>query len=122
LIIGGATGNSNLTISGNNTFDTISSTKTVSHTIQLIAGSTTTVQNFTVSGNAGNLVTLTSTTNDQHNLVLTGGGSVSSVGYLNISYSNAGPSSSWLAGNGSVRGTYVTGWIFAQRGKWFTVF
>ena len=122
LIIGGATGTSNLTITGNNTFDTVSSTKTVSHTILLIAGSTTTVQNFTVSGNAGNLVTLTSTTNSQHNLVLTGGGTVSSVGYLNISYSNAGPSSTWLAGNGSVRGTNVTGWIFPQRGKWFTVF
>jgi hypothetical protein len=122
LIIGGETGTSSLTISGNNTFDTISSTKTVSHTIQFIAGSTTTVEDFTVSGSEGNLVTITSTTSNQHNLVLTGDGSVDSVEYLNISYSNATPASTWLAGNGSVRGSTVTGWIFPQQGSWFNIF
>jgi hypothetical protein len=122
LIIGGATGTSNLTISGNNTFDTISSTKTVSHTLQFIAGSTTTVENFTVSGSEGNMVTITSTTNAQHNLVITGADTVDTVGYLNISYSNASPTGRWLAGNGSVRGSTVTGWIFEQTGNWLTMF
>jgi hypothetical protein len=122
LVIGGTTGTSNLTISGNSTFDTISSTKTVSHTVQFIAGSTTTVENFTVSGSEGNLVTITSTTNAQHNLVITGADTVDTVGYLNISYSNASPTGRWLAGNGSVRGSTVTGWIFEQTGNWLTMF
>jgi hypothetical protein len=122
LVIGGTTGTSNLTISGNNTFDTISSTKTVSHTLQFIAGSTTTVENFTVSGSEGNMVTITSTTNAQHNLVITGADTVDTVGYLNISYSNASPTGRWLAGNGSVRGSTVTGWIFEQTGNWLTMF
>jgi hypothetical protein len=122
LIIGGTTGINFLTISGNNSFDTISSTKTVSHTLQFIAGSTTTVENFTVSGSEGNLVTITSTTNAPHNLVITGGDAVDSVGYLNISYSNASPTGRWLAGPGSVRGSTVTGWIFEQTGNWLTMF
>jgi hypothetical protein len=122
LVIGGTTETSNLTISGNNTFDTISSTKTVAHAVQFIAGSTTTVENFTVSGSEGNLVTITSTTNAQHNLVITGADTVDTVEYLNISYSNASPTGRWLAGNGSVRGSTVTGWIFEQTGNWLTMF
>ena len=122
LVIGGTTGTSNLTISGNSTFDTISSTKAVAHTLQFIAGSTTTVENFTVSGSEGNMVTITSTTNAQHNLVITGADTVDTVGYLNISYSNASPTGRWLAGNGSVRGSTVTGWIFESTGNWLTMF
>jgi hypothetical protein len=121
LVIGGVTGTSNLTITGNNTFDTISSTKTVAHAIQFIANSTTTVSNFTASGSRGNLVTITSTTNAPHNLVLTGGETVNTVGYLNISYSNASPTDRWFAGDSSVRGLKVTGWIF-ETGNWFSVF
>jgi hypothetical protein len=60
LTIGGATGTSTLTISGNNQFTELASTKTVAHTIAL----GTTAQTFgawTVSGTAGNVVTLTGT-------------------------------------------------------------
>jgi hypothetical protein len=60
LIIGGDTSTSTTTIGGNNTFDEISSTKTVAHTIAF--GSTN--QNFgkwSVSGSSGNVVTLTGT-------------------------------------------------------------
>ena len=60
LTIGGTTGSSTLTISGNNQFTELASTKTVPHTIAL--GSTTqTFGKWTVTGTAGNVVTLTGT-------------------------------------------------------------
>ena len=58
LTIGGATGTSTLTITGNNQFTELASTKTVAHTIAL--GSTTqTFGKWTVTGTVGNVVTLT---------------------------------------------------------------
>jgi hypothetical protein len=60
LTIGGATGASTLTIDGNNQFTELASTKTVAHTISL----TSTVQTFgawTVTGTAGNVVTVNGT-------------------------------------------------------------
>ncbi len=58
LTIGGTTGTSTLTITGNNQFSELASTKTVAHTIAL--GSTTqTFGKWTVTGTAGNVVTLT---------------------------------------------------------------
>jgi hypothetical protein len=60
LTIGGVTGISTLTISGNNQFTEIASTKTVAHTIAL--GTTTqTFGKWTVTGTVGNVVTLTGT-------------------------------------------------------------
>ena len=60
LTIGGATGTSTLTINGNNQFTELASTKTVAHTIAL--GTTTqTFGAWTVTGTAGNVVTLTGT-------------------------------------------------------------
>ena len=60
LTIGGTTGISTLTITDNNTFGELASTKTVAHTIAL----GTTVQTFgkwSVTGTVGNVVTLTGT-------------------------------------------------------------
>jgi hypothetical protein len=60
LTIGGTTGTSTTTISQNNQFTELASTKTVAHTIAL--GSTTqTFGKWTVTGTAGNVVTLTGT-------------------------------------------------------------
>jgi trimeric autotransporter adhesin len=60
LTIGGATGTSTLTILSNNQFTELASTKTVAHTIAL--GTTTqTFGKWTVTGTAGNVVTLTGT-------------------------------------------------------------
>jgi hypothetical protein len=60
LTIGGATGTSTLTISDNNQFTELASTKTVAHTIAL--GTTTqTFGKWSVTGTAGNVVTLTGT-------------------------------------------------------------
>ena len=60
LTIGGATGTSTLTINNNNTFGELASTKTVAHTIDFGI----TVQTFgkwSVTGTAGNVVTITGT-------------------------------------------------------------
>lgn len=84
----GTTGGSALTIIGNNTFNAISSNKTVSHSILFTAGSTTTLSGFVVSGSAGNLVTISSPTAAFHTLVKVGTSNVS-CNYLNISYSHA---------------------------------
>ena len=67
LTIGGATGISTTTITGNNQFTELASTKTVAHTIAL----GTTTQNFgawTVTGTVGNVVTVTGT-GTEHQLV-----------------------------------------------------
>jgi hypothetical protein len=77
LTIGGATGTSTLTISGNNQFAELASTKTVAHTIAL----GTTVQTFgkwSVTGTAGNVVTLTGT-GTSHQLV---GACTDGINYL----------------------------------------
>jgi hypothetical protein len=58
--IGGATGTSTLTFTGNNSFTELASTKTVAHTIAL--GTTTqTFGKWSVTGTSGNVVTLTGT-------------------------------------------------------------
>jgi hypothetical protein len=114
LNIGGTTGTSNLIITGNNTFlGAITSSKTVAHGILFIAGQTTTVDGFTVTGSAGNVFTITSTTAAPHNLVFTGAGNVD-LSYANISYSNASPTNTWYAllTNNNTDGGNNTGWIF----------
>ena len=111
LVIGGATGISTLTFTGSNTFNTISSTKTVAHTISFTAGTTTTVSDWTVTGTAGNVVTIGSATAAAHNLVKTGGGNIS-IDYMSISRSNASPGATWYAGANSTDGGNNTGWLF----------
>jgi hypothetical protein len=77
LTIGGATGTSTLTITGNNQFTELASTKTVAHTIAL--GTTTqTFGAWTVTGTVGNVVTLTGT-GTTHILA---GACTSSIDYL----------------------------------------
>jgi hypothetical protein len=76
LTIGGATGTSTLTISGNNQFTELASTKTVAHTIAL--GTTTqTFGAWTVTGTVGNVVTVTGTA-----ALTIAGAAVSGVDYL----------------------------------------
>lgn len=76
LTIGGATGISTLTITGNNQFTELASTKTVAHTIAL--GTTTqTVGAWTVTGTVGNVVTVTGTAT-----LTIAGARVSGVDYL----------------------------------------
>jgi hypothetical protein len=111
LTIGGSTGTSTTKIQDNNTFTEIDSTKTVAHTIEFAADSTTTVGDFNVNGSSGSLVTLTSSSTSNFTLTKTGGGTVN-VSYLDISNSTATPSSTWYAANSTDSGNN-SGWIFS---------
>ena len=77
LTIGGTTSNSTTTINGSNTFGELASTKTVAHTIAF-GSNTNTIGKWSVTGTAGNVVTITgsSTTN------VIAGPAVTGVDYL----------------------------------------
>jgi hypothetical protein len=77
LTIGGTTGTSTLTITGNNTFGELASTKTVAHTIAFGTG-TQTFGAWTVTGTAGNVVTITGTSTTN----VIAGPAVTGVDYL----------------------------------------
>jgi trimeric autotransporter adhesin len=97
LTIGGATGTSTLTISGNNQFTELASTKTVAHTIAL----GTTIQTFgkwSVTGTAGNVVTLTGT-GVNHQLV---GACTDGIDYLamgSIGFNTGSPAEFYAGAN-----------------------
>lgn len=97
LTIGGTTGTSTLTITGNNQFTELASTKTVAHTIAF--GSTTqTFGKWTVTGTAGNVVTLTGT-GTSHVLA---GAATSGIDYLamgSIGFSATSPGEFYAGAN-----------------------
>jgi fibronectin-binding autotransporter adhesin len=97
LTIGGATGTSTLTISQNNQFTELASTKTVAHTIAL--GTTTqTFGKWSVTGTAGNVVTLTGT-GTNHQLV---GACADGIDYLamgSIGFSASSPAEFYAGAN-----------------------
>ena len=76
LTIGGATGTSTLDISGGGQFTELAATKTVAHTISLAASSLT-LGKWSVTGTAGNVVTVTGTAT-----ITIAGARVSGVDYL----------------------------------------
>lgn len=110
---GASTGS--ITITGSNTFNDFKDDGSVAHSILFTAGITTTVTDWHVSGTAGNLITINSTTTATHALVKTGGGFISSD-FLNIQHSVATPGATWYAGvnstNNQAVATAGSGWIF----------
>jgi len=99
LNIGGTTGTSVLTISGANTFNTLSSSKTVAHTVEFAANQT--IVNWSISGSAGNLVTVdSSVAGTQRNIVITN--KTTSIDYLavqDINGTNINPITFWVGAN-----------------------
>jgi hypothetical protein len=113
----GQTGLGTLSISGSNTFNNISNTVQPT-TLSFEATSTQTVNNFSVSGTAGNLVTLNSLTpGTRWNLAKNTGGKVL-VSYDSITDSAASPAGYWFAptSQGNVNGGNNTGWNFGSTG------
>jgi fibronectin-binding autotransporter adhesin len=111
LTIGGATGTSTLTITSNNQFTELASTKTVAHTIAL--GTTTqTFGKWSVTGTAGNVVTLTGT-GTSHILA---GACTDGIDYLvmgSIRFSANSPAEFYAGANSTATGspaapTYLT--------------
>lgn len=106
------TGLGTLTISGSNTFNNISNTVQPT-TVTFTSGETQTVSSFGLSGTAGNLVTLNSTTPGSQAVISKASGTVS-VSYLSIQDSNATGGAVFQAftSNGNVNAGNNTGWYF----------
>ena len=102
-------GAGNLTITGSNTFTNITNT-TQPASVLFTAGTTNTFTDFSLSGTAGNLITIGSVTAATHTLSKASG--TVNVNYLSISRSTATGGATWNAGANSTDGGNNTGWIF----------
>jgi hypothetical protein len=98
-------------MSGSNTFNTISSTKTVAHNIQFSGAVTTTVTDFTVSGTAGNVVGIVGQAGIA-TLTKVSGGTIT-LDYVSLATITGSPSSTWYATN-STQGANVSGFTFSS--------
>ena len=98
-----------LTITGSNTFSNITNTVQPA-SVLFTAGTTSTFSNFSLSGTAGNLITIGSVTAASHTLSKASG-TVSSD-FLSVSRSTATGGAGWYAGANSTNGGNNTGWIF----------
>jgi hypothetical protein len=105
-----------LTISGSNTFSNITNT-TQPAQITFTASTTNTFSNFSLSGTAGNLITLRSSSSGTRFTLSKSSGTVS-VSYLDIQDSAATGGASWrsLLTNGNINSGNNTGWIFTSGG------
>jgi hypothetical protein len=101
-----------LIIQGSNTFNTISNT-TQPATVSFTAGTTTTVNNFMLSGISGSLITIGSDGNSASHTISVPGGTVT-ASYCTISRSTATGGATFRAptSNGSVNGLNNSGWVF----------
>lgn len=112
LLIANNAVTSTTTVTGNNTIGTLSSTKTVAHSIVFPSGGTTTIGSWGVSGSAGALAAIrSSSTSTKTNLVYSGSGVVS-ADYLSANDIAASPANTWYVGTHSVDGLDNTGLIF----------
>jgi hypothetical protein len=98
-----------LTITGSNTFSNITNTVQPA-SVLFTAGTTSTFSSFSLSGTAGNLITIGSVTAASHTLSKASG-TVSSD-FLSISRSTATGGAGWYAGANSTDGGNNSGWIF----------
>jgi len=99
-----------LTISGSNTFTTIANGVQPT-AFTFTAATTQTVTNWNVSGTAGNLVTIISSTASVPALLSKASGTVSS-NYLSLKDSTATGGAAWYAGANSTNVSGNLGWIF----------
>jgi len=113
----------NITLTGSNTITTIANA-VQPVTFTFAAATTQTITNWNVSGTAGNLVTLASSTAASHFLSKSSG--TVSADYLSISRSTATGGAAWYAGANSTNGGNNSGWIFTgppgNTGNFFFMF
>lgn len=112
VILAHGTSTQTITISGSNTFNSLSDTGTAAHTIKFTDGTNQTVSSISINGSAGKLITLTGTSTAGWTITDTTG--TNAVTYCNISYSTATGGATWSSNlnNGNVDGGNNTGWIF----------
>jgi len=108
-----------LTITGSNTFSNITNTVQPA-SVLFTAATTSTFTNFSLSGTAGNLITIGSVTAASHTLSKASG--TVSADFLSISQSTATGGAGWYAGANSTNGGSNSGWIFtAPPGGGYTI-
>lgn len=114
LTIGGATGISTTTISANNQFTELASSKTVAHTIAFTSSATTTIGKWSVTGTAGNVVTIAPSVAATTYTISIAGAAPSGIDYLSISYCTLSTTSpaEFYVGVNSTNGTGNTGVTF----------
>ena len=98
-----------LTVTGSNTFSNITNTVQPA-SVLFTAGTTSTFTNFSLSGTAGNLITIGSVTAASHTLSKASG--TVSADFLSVSQSTATGGAAWYAGANSTDGGSNSGWIF----------
>lgn len=105
-----------LTITGSNTFTTLSNSVQPTSFI-FTSGTTQTVTNFNVSGTPDNLVTITASSTS--NATLSKSSGIVNVSYCNISKSTAAGGATWLAplSSGNINSGSNTGWSFITSGN-----
>jgi hypothetical protein len=84
ITIGGTTGTSTLTLNSSFTIGELASTKTVAHTIAFPASATVTIGKWSVTGTAGNVVTVSSDNAGQAAILSIAGPANSGIDYLSI--------------------------------------
>jgi hypothetical protein len=102
------------TLTGSNTMADFRDDGSAAHSILFTPGTTTVVTSFTVSGSAGNLITIGSV-GDAATHTLSDAGGTNSCNYLDISYSVAQGGATWNAINSTDSGNN-TGWVFGGGG------
>jgi hypothetical protein len=100
-----------LTITSAEAFANITNTYKTIGAASIIIGGNLTLGNFAASGEAGRLLTITSTTNGVARTLTKPSGTVA-VDYINIRDSSATGGAAWYAGANSVNTSNNTGWIF----------
>ena len=134
IVIGGGSAANTSTrfiyATGNTTINSLTSTKTVAHTIRISGGvnRTYTFNNWGVVGTATAPVTLTDDGAGQPHYITYGGAGTVNVDYYTISYSFASPANTWYAllEDNNTDAGINQGWIFtepepASSGNFFTL-
>ena len=103
------------TISGSNTFATLTLKADTTQTITFTDGTTQTITTPVFTGSSGKVKTLVGTGTGGWTITKAGGGTVD-ADYLALSYSTATPGQTWYTAN-STDTVGNSGWIFAWIGK-----
>jgi len=101
------------TISGSNTFSTLTFKDATTQTITFTDGTTQTAGTFVITGESGKVKTLTGTGAAGWIITKTGGGYVD-CDYMTIDYSTAKPEDTFYAGGNSTNGGNNTNWLWTS--------
>lgn len=105
---------------GNNTFSELSRTTVAAHTLSF-SGSTNTFGAWTVSGSAGNVVTVQGATSGGQNTLVLSSGYTTGINYLSLRNVAASPiSDAWYVGANSTQSVTTDSWANEVTGFHFT--